>query len=83
MQNDWEKIRKLIAERFVVTEEEVSEETDLVQDLGAQSLDLYELVVAVEQEFSLEPEEVDPIGSVKKAGDLLRLLDEGEKEIVE
>lgn len=49
MQNDWEKIRKLIAERFVVTEEEISEETDLVQDLGAQSLDLYELVVAVEQ----------------------------------
>ena len=83
MQNDWEKIRKLIAERFVVTEEEISEETDLVQDLGAQSLDLYELVVAVEQELSLEPEEEDPIGSVKKAGDLLRLLDEGEKEIVE
>jgi acyl carrier protein len=81
--SDWEVIRRLIAERFVVNEDEIREETDLIHDLDAQSLDLYELVVAVEQEFPLERDEDDPLGSVKTAGDLLNMLSDTEKEIVE
>lgn len=81
--SDWEVIRRLIAERFVVNEDEIREETDLIHDLDAQSLDLYELVVAVEQEFHLERDEDDPLGSVKTAGDLLNMLSDTEKEIVE
>lgn len=79
--SDWVKVRRLIAECFVVPEEEIREETDLVADLGAESLDLYELVVAVETEFALERNEEDPIGSVRTAGDLLRLALEAESEI--
>ena len=81
--SDCEVIRKLVAERFVVDEEEIREETELVNDLDAQSLDLYELVVAVEQEFHLEREEDDPLKGVHTAGDLLKLLSDTEKEIVE
>ena len=69
--SDWERIQKLVAERFGVETEEVREETDLSDDLGAESLDLYELVVALDIEFSLEPQE-DAVGGNHKAGNLLR-----------
>ena len=68
--SDWEKIRFLVAERFGVEEEEISKETDLIEDLGAESMDLYELVVTLDIEFSLDPRE-DAIGGIRKAGDLL------------
>jgi acyl carrier protein len=77
--SDWERIQKLVAERFGVETEEVREETDLSDDLGAESLDLYELVVALDIEFSLEPQE-DAIGGIHKAGDLLRYINGTEKE---
>lgn len=78
--SDWEKIRQLIAEQFVIDEEEIREDTELEKDLGAESIDLYELIVAVETEFGLEPEEDDPIGSVCRAGDLLKLVNGIERE---
>lgn len=79
---DWEKIRQIIAEQFVIEEEEITEETELEKDLGAESIDLYELVVAIETEFGLEPEEDDPIGTVRKAGDFIRLVSGTEREEV-
>ncbi len=70
---DWEKVRQIIAENFVTEEEEIGEDTDLVKEFDATSLDLYELVAAVQTEFGLEPDEEDPVGNVRTAGDLLAL----------
>ena len=77
--SDWERIQKLVAERFGVETEEVREETDLSDDLGAESLDLYELVVALDIEFSLEQQE-DAIGWIHNEGYLLRYINGTEKE---
>ena len=48
----FEKLRKVIAEQLDVKEEEITQETSFTEDLNADSLDLIELITAVEEEFS-------------------------------
>ena len=50
----FEKIKKLIIEQLGVEEEDVTNDTSFVDDLGADSLDLVELCMAVEEEFDIE-----------------------------
>lgn len=53
-----EKIKELVAERLGVDEAEITEEAKFIDDLGADSLDLVELIMDLESEFDLEiPEE--------------------------
>jgi acyl carrier protein len=49
-----EKVRKIIADRLQVDEASVTDNASFVEDLGADSLDLVELVMAFEEEFKLE-----------------------------
>ena len=49
-----ERVKKIIAEQLGVEEAEVTPEASFVEDLGADSLDTVELVMAFEEEFSLE-----------------------------
>ena len=49
-----EKVKKIIVEQLGVSEEEVTPEASFVEDLGADSLDLTELIMAMEEEFGLE-----------------------------
>ena len=49
-----EKMRPIIAEQLNVQESEIKENTKLKEDLGADSLDLFELVMALEEEFGVE-----------------------------
>src|SRR3989304_2713816 len=49
-----EKVKKIVAEQLGVDEEEVTSEASFVDDLGADSLDTVELVMAFEEEFSIE-----------------------------
>ena len=49
-----EKVKKIIVEQLGVSEEEVTPEALFVEDLGADSLDLTELIMAMEEEFGLE-----------------------------
>ncbi len=49
-----EKMRPIIAEQLNVEESEIKESTKLKDDLGADSLDLFELVMALEEEFGIE-----------------------------
>lgn len=49
-----EKMKKIIAEQLSVKEEEVKPESRFKEDLGADSLDLFELVMALEDEYSVE-----------------------------
>ena len=48
-----EKIIKMVAEQFMVDESEISAETSFTDDLGADSLDVVELTMALEESFSL------------------------------
>jgi len=49
-----ERVKKIIAEQLGVEEDDVTPEASFVDDLGADSLDLVELVMAFEEEFSVE-----------------------------
>ena len=64
-----ERVRKLICEQLGVKEEEVTTEASFVEDLGADSLDTVELVMALEEEFETEipDEEAEKITTVIEA----------------
>ena len=59
-----EKMRPIIAEQLNVQESEIKENTKLKEDLGADSLDLFELVMAMEEEFGVEIPSEDLVGDV-------------------
>ena len=68
-----ERVTKLVCEQLGVKEEEVTPETSFVEDLGADSLDTVELVMALEEEFETEipDEEAEKITTVKEAIDYI------------
>lgn len=55
----FERVRKIIAEQLGVDEGEISKETSFVEDLNADSLDLVELIMSLEEEFSAEGQDVE------------------------
>ena len=68
-----ERVKKIIAEQLGVEEEEVTLEAHFVEDLGADSLDTVELVMALEEEFEIEipDEEAEKITTVQQAIDYI------------
>ncbi len=64
-----ERVIKLVCEQLGVKEEEVTSEASFVEDLGADSLDTVELVMALEEEFETEipDEDAEKITTVKGA----------------
>ncbi|MFT4712888.1 MAG: acyl carrier protein [Candidatus Azotimanducaceae bacterium] len=66
-----ERVMKLVCEQLGVKEEEVTAEASFVEDLGADSLDTVELVMALEEEFETEipDDEAEKITTVKEAID--------------
>ncbi|ANC02480.1 MULTISPECIES: acyl carrier protein [Pseudomonas] len=66
-----ERVKKIVAEQLGVKEEEVKNESSFVDDLGADSLDTVELVMALEEEFETEipDEEAEKITTVQAAID--------------
>ena len=64
-----ERVKKIVVEQLGVKEEEVSLESSFVDDLGADSLDTVELVMALEEEFECEipDEEAEKITTVQQA----------------
>ena len=69
----FERVRKVIVEQLDVLEEEVTPDASFTDDLGADSLDLVELVMAFEQEFdvSIAEEEAEQVRTVAYAVRLL------------
>ena len=69
-----ERVNKIIAEQLGVEEEEVTLEAHFVEDLGADSLDTVELVMALEEEFEIEipDEDAEKILTVGKALDYIK-----------
>ncbi len=69
-----ERVKKIIAEQLGVNEGEITNESSFVDDLGADSLDTVELVMALEEEFGTEipDEEAEKITTVQQAVDYIQ-----------
>ncbi len=68
-----ERVKKIVVEQLGVKEDEVTPEASFVDDLGADSLDTVELVMALEQEFNCEipDEEAEKITTVQQANEYI------------
>ncbi|MEK7748050.1 MAG: acyl carrier protein [Nitrospirota bacterium] len=70
----YDRVKKIICEQLDVEEEDVKLESSFVDDLGADSLDTVELVMALEEEFSVEipDEDAEKIATVQNALDYIK-----------
>ena len=68
-----ERVQKIVCEQLGVSEEEAKLSASFIDDLGADSLDTVELVMAFEEEFEIEipDEEAEEIATVKNAVDYI------------
>jgi acyl carrier protein len=68
-----ERVRKIVVEQLGASEDEVTSDASFIDDLGADSLDTVELVMALEEEFETEipDEQAENITTVKQAVDYI------------
>jgi len=70
----FEKIKSILAEQFDVEEDEITFNTNIEEDLGADSLDVFDVLMSLEDEFSVEiPDE--EIESLKTVGALVNYIE--------
>lgn len=74
MEDDFAKLKNIIADVLNVDPDEITEETTLTDDLGADSLDLYQILMGIEDEFGInaEQEKIENIQTVGQALELIR-----------
>lgn len=71
----YEKIKMMISSQFNIDEEDITMDTSFRRDLGADSIDLVELIMALEDEFDLEVED-DQLENINTVGDAVNYIDE-------
>ncbi len=69
-----EKLSAMIAEQFSVEEGSITMDTTFADDLGADSLDIVELSMALEDKFGIEEMSEEDIGTIVTVGDLVKYL---------
>ena len=76
---EFEKLKKVIAEVLSVDPDEITMETTFADDLGADSLDVYQIVSGVEEELniSIDAEDVELITTVKEAVEVIKKAESG------
>ena len=74
MQDIFERMQKIIAEQFSVDEDEITTETSFEEDLGADSVDLVELVMSMEEEFDIGEVREEELSSLTTVGDCVNFL---------
>ena len=75
---DFEKMQELIAEQLGVEAEKVTPESSFIEDLGADSLDLVELIMALEEEYDIEIPDEDSVG-LKTVQDAINYIEKNSK----
>ena len=70
-----EKVKDIIVEQLGVNPEQVTDEAAFIEDLGADSLDIVELVMAFEEEFGVEVPDEDA-EKLQKVGDVIKYIEE-------
>ena len=71
---EFEKLKKVIAEVLNVDPEEIAMETTFVDDLGADSLDVFQIIMGIEEEFDIEipADKAEKIATVEEAVELIK-----------
>ena len=69
MQDIFERMQKIIAEQFSVDPDEITTETSFEADLGADSVDLVELVMSMEEEFAIDEVREEDLATLSTVGD--------------
>ncbi|WP_295126340.1 acyl carrier protein [Ruminococcus sp.] len=70
----FDKIREIIVEQLDVDEEKVTTDASITEDLGADSLDVVDLVMSIEESFDLEiPDE--EVENIKTVGDIVKFIE--------
>ncbi|HOF02758.1 MAG TPA: acyl carrier protein [Atribacterota bacterium] len=69
----FDRVKKIIVDQLGVEEEKVKENSSFIDDLGADSLDIVELIMAFEEEFDIEIADEDA-EKIKVVGDVIRYL---------
>ena len=71
----FEKVRDILVEQLDVEEEKVSMEASIMHDLGADSLDIVDLVMSLEDEFGVEIPD-DQVENIKTVGDIVKYIED-------
>ena len=74
MQDIFERMQKIISEQFSVDAETVTEDTSFEEDLGADSVDLVELAMAMEDEFKIGEVREEELATLSPVGDCVNFL---------
>src|ERR1700754_2712542 len=74
-----EKVKDIIVEQLGVNPEQVTPQASFIEDLGADSLDIVELVMACEEEFSVEVPDEDA-EKLQTVGDVIKYIEERAKQ---
>ena len=69
---EFEKLQKIIAEVLNLSEEEIRPDSTFVDDLGADSLDVFQIIMGIEEEFDIDNEEAEKITTVQDAVDQIK-----------
>lgn len=72
----FDKLKAIIAQQFGVEESSITTEMSFEDDLGADSVDIVELSMALEEEFEIEEMSEDDVSAIHTVGDLLKYLQE-------
>ncbi len=70
---EFEKIRAVIAKQLDIPEESITMESKLIEDLKADSLDVVELIMDLEQEYGVEIPD-DDLPGIRTVGDIIRFI---------
>lgn len=69
-----EKVKAILAEQFDVEEDTITMDTSVADDLGADSLDVVDLLMSIEDEFEIEIPDTE-IENMKTVGDLVKYIE--------
>ncbi|CAA9540863.1 MAG: Acyl carrier protein [uncultured Thermomicrobiales bacterium] len=75
MASVYERVQSIVAERLGVDEDKVTRDAEFIGDLNADSLDLVEVIMAIEQEFDLEIKD-DDAENIRTVGDAVGFIEE-------
>ncbi|HEU4821755.1 MAG TPA: acyl carrier protein [Qipengyuania sp.] len=76
MSDTAERVQKIVVEHLGVEADKVTQDASFIDDLGADSLDIVELVMAFEEEFGVEIPDDDAAEKIATVGDATRYIDE-------
>ena len=71
-----DRLRKIISEQMSVDPDEITMETTFKEDLDIDSLDLVDMIMAIEEEFGLEEIDDETVAGLQTVGDLVKLIGE-------